>query len=310
MADPFIVVTPVYEDKAAARQLLGELAAEFGQNMYAVVVDDGSVREPADASWLAEAGLPGAVITLARNVGHQRAIAVGMCYVAEHFPNLPLVTMDSDGEDVPSTIHALLAAMDGKADVIVAQRKSRVETRQFKFLYEVYKKLFKLLSGHAINFGNFALYSPAAVARLSRMAELWIHVAATVLSSKLRVRHVPLDRGRRYAGQSKMNFVGLVLHGFRGLMVFAEDVLVRVGIACGAIAALAMLGIATAVFLKLIGLSTPGWFSVIIGMLLLIMFQTGILTLTTLLLTGVMKGVLNVPPDYRYFVKAVYDTRR
>ena len=29
-----------------------------------------------------------------------------------------------------------------------------------------------------------------------------------------------------------MNFVGLALHGFKGLMVFAEDVLVRVGIAC------------------------------------------------------------------------------
>ena len=106
-----------------------------------------------------------------------------------------------------------------------------------------------------------------------------------------------------------MNFVGLVLHGFRGLMVFAEDVLVRVGIFCGITAILAMLGITTAIFLKSIGLSTPGWFSVFIGVLLLIMFQTGILALTMLLLTGVMKGVLNVPPDYRYFVKAVAQTK-
>jgi len=301
----FIVVTPVYEDSLAAKQLLRELTGEFGEKIYTVVVDDGSVREPVDGSWLTEIGMQGSILTLARNVGHQKAIAIGICYAAEHFPNLPLITMDSDGEDVPASIQTLLAAMDNDADVVVAQRKNRVETRQFKFLYAVYKKLFKLLSGRTINFGNFALYSPLAVARLSKMAELWIHVAATVLSSKLRVRHVPIDRGPRYAGKSKMNLVSLVLHGFRGLMVFAEDVLVRVGICCGVVAGLAALGIATAVFLKLIGLSTPGWFSIFVGTLLLIMFQTGILALTMLLLTGVMKGVLNVPPDYRYFVKAV-----
>ena len=43
--------------------------------------------------------------------------------------------------------------------------------------------------------------------------------AAAVLASKLRVETCSLDRGPRYAGQSKMNFVGLALHGFKGLMV-------------------------------------------------------------------------------------------
>jgi hypothetical protein len=218
--------------------------------------------------------------------------------------------MDSDGEDVPATVHTLLNRRNANADVIVAQRKSRVETQWFKTLYEVYKMLFKLLSGRTINFGNFALHTPQAVARLSKMAELWIHLAATILSAKLRIAYEPIDRGARYAGKSKMNFVGLVLHGFRGLMVFAEDVLVRVGLFCGFIGALAMVGIVTATFLKFIGMATPGWFSVFIAVLLLVVLQTGILTLTMLLLTGVMKGVLNVPPDYRYFIKAVSKTGR
>ena len=100
------------------------------------------------------------------------------------------------------------------------------------------------------------------------MQELWIHVAGCVLTSKLRVAACPLDRGPRYAGQSKMNFAGLALHGFKGLMVFAEDVLVHVGIACALVAALSVLGVGAAVILKLIGFATPGWFSVSLGILL------------------------------------------
>ena len=57
----------------------------------------------------------------------------------------------------------------------------------------------------------------------------------------------------RYAGQSKMNFVGLALHGFKALMVFAEDVLVRVGIVCALITGLSVVATAAAVVLKAIG---------------------------------------------------------
>lgn len=130
----------------------------------------------------------------------------------------------------------------------------------------------------------------AAVKRLVAMQELSIHVAGAVLASKLRTRVCPLDRGPRYAGKSKMNFVGLALHGFKGLMVFAEDVLVRVGIACAAIAILAVGGATAAIVLKLIGFSTPGWFSIALGILVLMFLQTGALALMTLMLTGVVRG--------------------
>jgi len=305
MIDRFVVVMPVYEDASSARRLMKELAAGFGQRIYIIAVDDGSVREPVELLWMSEHDIDGMVLTLTQNMGHQKAIAIGLCYAAEHFPGQSVVTMDADGEDTPASIRHLLSEAEKDGDIVVAQRRQRAETAKFKLFYALYKQVFKLLSGRSISFGNFALYSPAAVARLSKMSELWIHIAATVLRSKLGVTYVSIDRGPRYDGQSKMNFVALVLHGFRGLMVFAEDVLVRVGIFCGIVALLAMFGVALAIFLKFIGLSTPGWFSVIVGVLLLIMFQTGILALTTLLLTGVMKGILNSPPDYRLFIKEV-----
>lgn len=296
----FLVVTPVYEDIEAASRLFKELAQEFGTQATVIAVDDGSIREPLQGRALSEAGLTGVVLTLKRNIGHQRAIAVGINFAAEHYAGKPVVIMDSDGEDRPQTVAPLLIklASSPHADVVVATRKSRIESFRFQAFYGFYKRLFKIATGRVINFGNFMALSPKAVARLAVMQELWIHVAACVLISKLRIEPCPIDRGARYAGKSKMNFVGLALHGFKGLMVFAEDVFVRVGMFCALIAIISMLLMPIPLMLKLTGHATPGWSSVLIGVFLLIFIQTGTLTLLTLLLTGLIKG--NGVTDFNY----------
>jgi glycosyltransferase involved in cell wall biosynthesis len=308
-----IIVTPVYEDIEAGSRLFKELAATFQQNVFVVAVDDGSVEQPLEIGSLEEAGIEGVILKLRRNVGHQRAIAIGLGYVSEFIqPNQRVVVMDSDGEDLPSTIPAMLDQLNGDdVNVVVAKRKSRVESFHFKVFYAVYKRFFSLLTGRAISFGNFMALEERAVKRLVAMHELSIHVAGAVLASKLRTRVCPLDRGPRYAGKSKMNFVGLALHGFKGLMIFAEDVLVRVGIACALIATLSVIGIVAAIILKTIGFSTPGWFSVALGILVLMLLQTGALALMTLMLTGVVRsGTVTTAIAYHDFVEQVIETAR
>lgn len=306
-----VVVTPVFEDLEAAGRLFAELARTCGRETYVVAVDDGSVRQPLPARAIADAGLDGVVLRLARNVGHQRAIAVGLGYVAERLSHARrVVVMDSDGEDRPETIAPLLQALEAQPlDVVVAQRRSRVETWRFKLFYLVYKLLFGLLTGRRISFGNFMAMTPAAARRLAAMGETATHVAGTVLLSRLRWAPCPLDRGARYAGHSKMNFVGLALHGFKGLMVFAEDVLVRVGSACTLVAGMSLLGVTAAIVLKSIGYATPGWFSVALGILLLMFLQTGAITLMTLLLSGVSRNSLVLPLDYRALLAEVLEAR-
>ena len=308
---PLVVVMPVYEDAQASRRLFHELGRLYGAGIHVVAVDDGSVQQPVSVSWLNEAGVGGTVITLKRNEGHQRAIAVGLSYAAERFISGTdcFVTMDSDGEDVPACIAALVAPLqDPDVDVVVAQRRSRVESLRFRLFYQIYKRVFHLLTGRRISFGNFMAMKPAAARRVCAMHEMWIHLAGCVLGSRLRIAACPLDRGPRYAGRSKLNFVGLALHGFRGLMVFAEDVLVRVGIACAGIATLALLGGLAAVILKVVGLATPGWFSVALGILLLVFLQTGTLTLTMLMLSGVVRGGGVNTPSYLALIAAMAHT--
>ena len=292
LTKPFIVLTPYYEDREAIKRLFTDLHHEFDQKVQLLVVDDGSVHEPLDPNFLVHAKLSGEILYLKRNLGHQRAIAVGINYAAQHYPDQVVVVMDSDGEDRPSSIRELLAQLEisPNRDVVVATRKSRVESWRFQFFYYWYKFFFELATGRHINFGNFMALKPAAVARIAAMQELWIHFAGTVLLSKLRIGECPIARGSRYAGKSKMNFVGLVLHGFKGLMVFAEDVFVRVGIFCAVIAVISLLLMPIPLVLKFMGMATPGWSSVLIGVFLLIFIQTGTLTLLTLLLTGLTKG--------------------
>lgn len=308
-----VVVMPVYEDLEASSKLFLELARTQGSDTYIVAVDDGSVRQPLPVSAIEAAQLEGVVITLRRNVGHQRAIAIGLSYVAENFgDDVVVISMDSDGEDTPESITELVAGLSSPdIDVVVATRKSRVESLKFKTFYVVYKLLFSMLSGRKISFGNFMAAKMPAVRRLASMQELWTHVAAAVLGSKLRVHSCALDRGARYAGRSKMNFVGLALHGFRALMVFAEDVLVRVGIACTIVAAASVVGGVLALLLKTLGFATPGWFSLAFGILLLVFLQTAALTLIILMLSGMIRsgGVL-VSGSYRDFVDEIHHARR
>jgi hypothetical protein len=287
-----IIITPVYEDLDASSRLFEELSELYGDSVFVVAVDDGSLNQPIDEKILNLADVSGVVLKLKRNVGHQKAIAIGLSFVSEYVSqHQRIVIMDSDGEDLPSTIDILLNELDlTTIDIALAKRKSRVETLRFKFFYKIYKKLFQILTGRKINFGNFMAMKPLALTRLVSMQELSIHVAGTVIASKLRNSTIAIDRGPRYAGQSKMNFVGLALHGFKALMIFAEDVLVRVGIACAVIATLSVLSASLAIFLKLLGYASPGWFSVALGILVLIFLQTGALSLMTLMLTGVVRG--------------------
>ncbi len=304
-----VVVTPVFEDAVAAEQLMLELRSAIAEQLVIVAVDDGSVHEPVDVRLMQRCGVDGAVVTLKRNVGHQRAIAIGLSYAVEHYPESDcFVVMDSDGEDRPGSIRALQAALDGEVDVAVAKRRSRTESAAFKLFYSLYKWLFWLLTGRRISFGNFMAVNRRAAERLVTMQELWIHVASTVLTSKLRVTMCPLDRGRRYAGASKMNFVSLTLHGLKGVMVFAEDVLVRVGIACSLVAGASVMAGAAAVVLKLMNIATPGWFSIAIGILFLVFVQMGTVALITLLLTGLVRGGMVLPLRYRDFVRSVAST--
>lgn len=285
------VVMPVYEDRQSASELMRNLARELPEKPYIVAVEDGSVRSPLTAADIADAGLDGVVLHLARNMGHQRAIATGLAHVNFHLKPKAVVVMDSDGEDRPDAIPPLLQELEtGKSDVVVAMRRRRSESFVFRTFYVLYRFAFQFLTGRYIRFGNFMAMSPLAVRRLAAMQEMWVHFAAATLVSRLRIGAVPTDRGTRYFGRSQMNLSSLMLHGLRSIMVFADEVLIRVGMLSIIMGGCALGLLALPVVLKLMGFASPGWFSVASGILVLIVMQAGGLTFATLMVSQSMRS--------------------
>src|SRR5581483_5557700 len=138
--------------------------------------------------------------------------------------------------------------------------------------YFAYRLLFHLLTGRSISFGNFSLLPMAAVGRLVHTPALWHNLAAAIMRSRIAYGTVPTERGERYAGRSRMNFVSLIVHGMSAMSVYTDMIFVRVLIAAGVVLGLSLLGIVGVTLIRLMtDLAIPGWASTVAGDLLIIM---------------------------------------
>jgi len=309
-----VVLTPVYNDWESFENLLHGISRALAPQAVeatVVAVDDGST-EPASASLLQSAGLENIrdlqVVRLIRNLGHQKAIAVGLAHVARSVPCDGVVVMDADGEDRPEDIPLLLQGYrEQRIPLVVAKRNRRHETFRFKALYSCFKVFFWLLTGAAINFGNFSFVSAAALSGIVNMHELWAQYPATLIRSRLPMYRISLDRGKRYAGESKMNLVSLVIHGMQGMAVFVERVFVRIAITLAVLFFVSGTVILTALFLKTVGMATPGWASNLIATFLVILVQALLLSLSGLLivLRSNQELILRPANVYEQFIQEV-----
>jgi glycosyltransferase involved in cell wall biosynthesis len=287
------LVIPVFNDWLSLSLLLTELdkvAASLPFQLFVSAIDDGSTEDPTpNLNTLPTlphlAGVE--IVRLSVNVGHQRAIAIGLCVAAHDGDFDALLIMDADGEDPPHALDALTCAIAGRSDFcIVAQRKKRVETRSFKFFYLLYKGFFKLVTGKTISFGNFSLLSRSYIDRLVMVSDLWNNLPAAILRSRLPLTTVPIDRGRRYAGKSKMNFTSLIVHGLSGISVYADTIFVRLLMLAGVLIVLTCIAVAVLLILRIFfpAHATPGWATTIAFGLAIIILQVLFTALSSILM--------------------------
>jgi hypothetical protein len=276
------IVIPVLDDWGSFAALMSEISDVFtGSDIlfHVYAVDDGSTAalDPAEIVLPTGSCIAGIeVIRLAVNLGHQRAIAVGLCEIADADKIDAVLVMDSDGEDRPVDIAALLAASrQHPLQVVLAQRAKRSESRVFRFWYGVYKLLFRALTGQTISFGNYCIMSKAAVRRLVHMPELWNNLAASIMRSRLPYMTVPTIRGTRFAGRSRMNLASLVVHGLSAMSVHTDMIFVRVLLVASVVASVAGFGIIGVAAIRIAtDLAIPGWATSSVGDLLIILLQT------------------------------------
>ena len=281
-----------------------------GEHHVSVLIVDDASTEPMPQDW------PGGnftaldsveVLHLRSNQGHQRAIALGLYHLHEFTDTEAVVIMDGDGEDRPEDLPELLRAFAAGecSDVVFAARTRRMESLAFRLCYRAYRLIHRALTGVVVQVGNFSVVPRAAMARLMAVPDLWNHYAASVYRARLPRRLVPLPRGRRLAGESKMNFVSLLIHGLSAMSVFSDQVSARLLTAAVSFAVVAMglMGV-TAGIRWFTDLAVPGWATFTVGLLLVLMVQSlSFATLFAFLIAG-RRSSLNflLTRDAPYFI--------
>jgi hypothetical protein len=285
------ILIPVFNDWVCAARLLPLLDAELSgttAEIRVVLIDDGS-NTPASED-LVPSPLQSIselrVLRLRGNLGHQRAIAIGLYYVHQSLHSDATVVMDGDGEDLPRHIPALLAELSrsGGREMIFAARAKRLERPAFRFFYHLYRFVHRVLTGIPVRIGNFSAIPRASFDRLMVSSDLWNHYAAAAFRSKLPLRTIPLDRGARLHGTSRMNFFALVVHGLSAISVFADVVSVRLLVGATAFGLFSLLLLAGALGGRfLVSQPIPAWAAIAAGSLALVCLQAMMLALVLVL---------------------------
>jgi len=307
------VVIPVYNDWMSFEILvekLGDVAREGNQQICVMAVDDGTVDGSQPTIQKPIGGIESIeIVHLIRNLGHQRAIAVGLAVLKAKDLNIPVVVMDSDGEDNPADLLLLLSENDKFPDhIIFAHRTRRSENFIFRVFYFLFKLFFRIFTGKSISFGNYSLIPATTLKRVVYLQEIWNHFAAGIMHSGLLWKTIPTTRGHRYFGKSHMNLISLVLHGLSAISVYIEIVYVRLLFFSMALMAFDVLGFIVLAYIRLwTNLAIPGW-ATNVGIGLVVIMVQAILFLATLsfVVLSYRSSKMFIPAvDYQDYIKNV-----
>jgi len=273
------VAIPVHNEEGVLPELLRRVRAVLDQipggPHEVVFADDGStdgtlalieeaVRE--DPRILA--------VSLSRNYGHQAALSAALDYVSGD----ATVVMDGDLQDVPEAIPQFLEKFREGYDVVYAQRVRRKEPFVLRICYFTFYRLMAKLSDVRLplDSGDFSLMSRRVVENLRRMPEHHRYLRGMRTWVGFKQTGIPVERDRRYAGDSKYSWMRLLKLASDGIFAFSI-VPIRAAAILGSLTiAFASIFSLVSVYAKFFMKQTPKGFT---AEVVLLTFLSGILLL-------------------------------
>ena len=226
----FIILTPVYNDWENLNKLLKKINEEAEINSFefeVFVINDASTVN-ADINFIKTKNIISLnILNLSKNIGSQRAIALGLEYLFESKKNKKgdIIIIDSDGQDDPDILKNLINASENSdSDIIVVERTNRNEPLWFQFFYFLHKIVLLIFTGKHIKFGNFSLIKSKKLKDLSNKADLWAAYPAAVVNNLKKIDRIKSERKKRYSGETKMNLKKLFYHSSRVFSVFKNKI--------------------------------------------------------------------------------------
>lgn len=230
------IVTPCFFDTPSFAVVRSRITAaltdssDWKGRVHFVLIDDSAGMD----SSMRELGADPStrILTPPYNLGHQGALVYALRVLGAEIDAADfVVTMDSDGEDRPEDIQALVRPLllkEGNLRLIsIACRTKRKESFLFKLSYLGFKTMFRILSGVVVRNGNFAAFRGAFLQEVVFHPHFDQCYSSSLISLPMQIEEVPLARGTRIQGKSKMGFLGLFTHGIRMLMPFSERIAIR-----------------------------------------------------------------------------------
>jgi glycosyltransferase involved in cell wall biosynthesis len=209
----YSIVAPVFNEEETLPQFYArmiQVMETLDEPFELILVNDGSK----DASFKVMKELHASdprvhILDFSRNFGHQIAISAGLDYAR----GKAVVVIDSDLQDPPEVILDLIGRWKDGAEVVYAQRTSRVGETKFKLITAslFYRLIDRITSVHIPrNVGDFRLMDRSVVDTLITLREH--HRFMRGLSSWVGFRQeaVLYERHERYAGSSKYPLLKII----------------------------------------------------------------------------------------------------
>lgn len=265
-----VILLPVYNDWSSLQTLVLQIRQFIPDRvMQILVVNDGSTQDPPQSF---DTDIPVHILNLTHNLGHQKAIAIGLSYVYQNLQTPRVLVMDADGNDKVTDAALLLNESDKYPNVItMVKRVKRNETLSFRVIYFFYLTFFRLLTGKNIRYGNFCLIPHEQLNKIAYLNDLWLHLPATIIKSNIPLREIRANKGNRIEGKSKMNSHRFFIHGLGAIAVFIDVIAIRVLIASGIAISISLAALLVVVAIKLTtSFAIPGWASSVGSSLIII----------------------------------------
>jgi len=243
------LIIPVYNEADVLPTLFEGLKKHFSSDaLHAhgissvrfIFVDDGSHDD--SAVILTQAiggGLPGVLVCLSRNFGHQAALSAGFDFATADRVGV----IDADLQDPPELILSMADRLSQGFDVVYGERQGRKESVFKKLSYWLFYRLLNLVSDLRIplDAGDFCVMTGEVVSALRRLPEKQRFHRGLRTWVGFRQTAYPYERPARQSGSTK--------YSWRKLYQLATDGVANLSVRPLRLAQAAAFGSAIIVFL-------------------------------------------------------------
>ena len=212
------------------------------------------------------------VISLSRNFGHQVAVTAGV----EVASGDAVVIIDSDLQDPPEVIPAMLEKWQAGFDVVYGQRVKRQGESFFKLItaflfYRIINKMSEI--SIPLDTGDFRLINRRVVEAFKAMPERDRFIRGLVSWCGYKQCSVQYTREKRFAGNSKYNVSKMLPFAMDGILSFSRKPLFLVLLLGGI---LSMLGVALGMLLLIFNYTGYIYVNNLVWLVIFITFISGI----------------------------------